>query len=175
MKNIHYFSFLVGLLLPRLVAAQPAAAAMVEKPAKNDYRLSPQEFEDTYGFNDTAKAIVRLYSGRLKSGLRIMRYAGVPVPVITALGRHYEPDPRTNNVAPNYSKYYYDPWVPPLAYSLLAVSAFGSIRALTHNRQQLYGILRRYYVSRRLPAEVRAGSLRPYLAAIAAEGKPGRP
>jgi hypothetical protein len=103
-----------------------------------------------------------------------MRYAGFPVPVITAVGRHYEPDPRTYNVAPNYSKYYYDPWVAPAAYSLLAVSAFGTIRAFSHNRQQLYSVLRRYYASRRLPAEVRAATLRPYLTELAAEGQPGR-
>ncbi len=176
MKKIYYFFTLTLLAaLPRIATAQSAAAAMVEKPVKSDYKLSPQSFEDTYGFNDTAKAIIRFYSSRLKSGQRIMRYAGAPVPVITALGRHYEMDPRTNYASPNYSKYYYDPWVPPLAYSLLAVSTFGIIRSLTHNRQQLYGVIRRYYATRRLPAEVPARVLRPYLAALAEEGRPGRP
>lgn len=146
---------------------------MVEQPAKSDYRLSAASFEDAYGFNDTARAIIRLYYSRLKSGRQIMQFAGAPVPVVAALGRHYEPDPRTYNAAPNYSKYYYDPWVPPVAYGLLAVSLFGAIRAISHNRSTLYGLIRRYQATHRLPAEVRAGALRPYLAKMAAEGMPG--
>lgn len=44
-----------------------------------------------------------------------------------AVGRHYETGPY--GVGVNYQKYYYDPWVAPVTYSLLAGSAFGLIKA----------------------------------------------
>lgn len=152
--------------------AQDAAAAMTDNPATSDYRLSKASFEDVYAFNDTARAIIRLYYSKWNIGRNIMRFAGAPVPVIAAVGRHYEPDPRTYGVTPNYNKYYYDPWVAPMAYSLLGVSAFGLIKATTYNRRQLYTVIRQYRATRRLPASLRPALLVPYLAEISQEGPP---
>ena len=155
--------------------AQDAAAAMTEHPAPGDYRLSAAGFQDAYGFNDTARAVINLYYAKWKTGLKIMRYAGYPVPVATALGRHYEPDPRTYGVAPNYSKYYYDPWVAPVAFSLLGVSAFGFIKATLFNRRALYEVIRQYRATRRLPAAVRPAALRPYLTEVLGVMAPAKP
>jgi hypothetical protein len=152
--------------------AQDAAAAMTDNPATSDYRLSRAGFEDAYAFNDTARAIIRLYYSKWNTGRNIMRFAGAPVPVITAVGRHYEPDPRTYGVAPDYSKYYYDPWVAPMAYSLLGVSVFGLIKATTYNRRQLYTTIRQYRATRRLPTTLRPALLVPYLTEISQEGPP---
>lgn len=155
--------------------AQDAAAAMTEHPAPGDYRLSVAGFQDAYGFNDTARAVINLYYAKWKTGLKIMRYAGYPVPVATALGRHYEPDPRTGGVAPNYSKYYYDPWVAPVAFGLLGVSAFGLVRATLFNRRALYEVIRQYRATRRLPASVRPAALRPYLTEVLGVVGPAKP
>ncbi|OGX83852.1 hypothetical protein BEN48_03565 [Hymenobacter glacialis] len=174
MANFTILIALTGLGLAGASAArgQDAAAAMMEHPATSDYRLSARGFEDAYGFNDTARAVIQLYYARWNTGLKIMKYAGYPVPVATALGRHYEPDPRTYGAAPNYSKYYYDPWVAPVAFSLLGISTFGFIKATTYNRRQLYTVIRQYRATRRLPASVPTAALRPYLQVLLGEMAP---
>lgn len=163
MPNFTLLFLLLMALFARVpaVRAQDAAAAMIENPVPSDYRFSRAGFEDAYAFNDTARAIIRLYYAKWTTGLRIMKYTGYPVPVITAVGRHYEPDPRTYNVAPNYSKYYYDPWVAPVAFSMLGVSTFGFIKATSYNRRALYKTIREYRATRRLPAGVRVAALAP--------------
>lgn len=164
---------LLGCLTGAFAArAQDAAAAMTEHPATSDYRLSRAGFEDAYGFNDTARAIIRLYYGKWNTGRHIMQFAGAPVPLVAVLGRHYEPDPRTYGAAPNYSAYYYEPWVAPVVYSLLGVSAFGFIKATVFNRRQLYTAIRQYRATRRLPPAVRPATLAPYLLEVGREGAP---
>ncbi|WP_152559977.1 hypothetical protein [Hymenobacter sp. IS2118] len=174
MANSTVFIALTGLCLAGAPAArgQDAAAAMMAQPATSDYRLSERGFEDAYGFNDTARAVIQLYYARWKTGLTIMKYAGYPVPVATALGRHYEPNPRTYGASPNYSKYYYDSWVAPVVFSLLGVSTFGFIKATIYNRRQLYTVIRQYRATRRLPASVPAAALRPYLKVLLGEMAP---
>ncbi|MCC3153896.1 hypothetical protein Q3A66_13290 [Hymenobacter sp. BT770] len=143
---------------------------MTEHPSKDQYKLSRAGFEDAYAFNDTARAIIRLYYAKWKTGRNIMRFAAIPVPVITAVGRQYEPNPATYGASPNYNAYYYDSWVAPMAFSLLGVSAFGVIRAVNNGRDQLYQVIRQYHATRRLPAAVCPAALVPYLVQVQQEG-----
>ncbi|WP_139924415.1 hypothetical protein [Hymenobacter sp. DG01] len=149
--------------------AAATAAAMTPTAAPYEYRLTVRGFEETYGFNDTARAVIRLYFAKWKTGLRIMQFAGAPVPIVSVLGKHYNPDPRTGGVAPNYSSYYYDPWVAPVAFSLLGVSAFGFGKTTVWNRKQLYHTIRQYRASRQLPRQVTPALLMPYLQTVTAE------
>ncbi|RPD46989.1 hypothetical protein DNI29_12580 [Hymenobacter sediminis] len=139
------------------------------KPAPYEYRLSELGFEETYGFNDTARAVIRLYYAKWKTGLRIMQFSGAPVPIVSVLGKHYNPDPRTGGVAPNYNSYYYDPWVAPVAFSLLGVSAFGFGKTTAWNRRQLYHTIRQYRASHQLPKQVTPALLTSYLRIITEE------
>jgi hypothetical protein len=157
-------------LIARPGRAQSLAETMVEHPAKSDYKLSRAGFEDAYAFNDTARAIIHMYYAKWRNGLKIMRFAAIPVPVVTVIGRHYEPNPATYGVTPNYNAYYYDSWVPATAFSLLGVSAFGVIRAVNNGRDQLYQVIRQYHTTRRLPPAVRLAALRPYLLEVQQEG-----
>ncbi|MDO7846616.1 hypothetical protein Q5H92_09630 [Hymenobacter sp. M29] len=150
--------------------AQTPAATMTEHPDKSDYKLSRAGFEDAYAFNDTARAIIRMYYAKWNSGRKIMRFAAIPVPVVTLVGRHYEPNPATYGASPNYNAYYYDSWVAPTAFSLLGVSAFGVIRAVSNGRDQLYQVIRQYRATRRLPPSVRPAALVPFLMQVQQEG-----
>ena len=170
LKKSTLLFFLASLLIARPGRAQSSAETMTEHPGKSDYKLSRAGFEDAYAFNDTARAIIRMYYAKWRSGLNIMRFAAVPVPVATIVGRHYEPNPATYGVTPNYNAYYYDSWVAPLAFSLLGVSAFGMIRAVNNGRDQLYQVIRQYHATRRLPLAVRPAALQPYLAEVRQEG-----
>lgn len=154
----------------RHTKAQSSADAMTEHPTKPDYKLSRAGFEDAYAFNDTARAIIRMYYAKWRTGLRIMRCAAIPVPVATAVGRHYEPNPATYGITPNYNAYYYDSWVAPTAFSLLGVSVFGMVRAINNGRDQLYQVIRQYRATRQLPLSVRPAALRPYLMQVQQEG-----
>ncbi|UOQ76080.1 hypothetical protein MUN84_15915 [Hymenobacter sp. 5516J-16] len=162
-------SFLISLTAAQAQDAAATAAAMTDKPGQYEYRLSELGFEETFGFNDTARAVIRLYYAKWKTGRQIMQFAGAPIPIVSVLGKHYNPDPRTGGVAPNYSSYYYDPWVAPVAYSLLGVSAFGLVKATVWNRKQLYHTIRQYRASRQLPSQVTPALLAPYLRAVAEE------
>lgn len=162
----------LGLGMAPAARAQDAAAAMTDHPATSEYRLSAGGFQDAYGFNDTARAVINLYYAKWKTGLKIMRYAGYPVPVVGVLGRHYEPNPATYGASPNYSKYYYDPWVAPVAYSLLGISAFGFIKATRYNRRALYAVIHQYRATRRLPPSVPLTALQPYLVEVLGEMPP---
>ena len=156
--------FLIGFAAATQAQDRDVASAMVEQPPTSAFRLTQRGFYDAYGFNDTARAVINLFYAKWGSGRKIMQFAGAPVPVITALGKHYNPDPATYGVAPNYSSYYYDPWVAPMAYSLLGISAFGLGKATKWNRRQLYQAIRSYRATRRLPAFVTPKLLMPYLA-----------
>lgn len=169
-KKSTLFLLLLLLIATRSGWAQSSADVMTEHPSKDQYKLSRAGFEDAYAFNDTARAIIRLYYAKWKTGRSIMRFAAIPVPVITAVGRHYEPNPATYGASPNYNAYYYDSWVAPMAYSLLGVSAFGVIRAVNNGRDQLYQVIRQYHATRRLPAAVRPAALIPYLVQVQQEG-----
>ena len=164
MPKLLPLSFLICFAAATQAQAQYASSAMVEQPPTNAFRLSQRGFYDAYGFNDTARAVINLFYAKWGMGKKIMHYAGVPVPVASVLGKHYNPDPATYGAAPNYSSYYYDPWVAPVAYSLLATSAFGLGKATKWNRRQLYQAIRTYRATRRLPAFVTPKLLMPYLA-----------
>ncbi|MFD2718285.1 hypothetical protein ACFST9_06135 [Hymenobacter monticola] len=165
-KPLFSIALALGLTAAGTAQAQDAASAMVANPSTDAYRLTERGFDDAYGFNDTARAVIHLFYAKWKTGKKIMQYAGVPVPVVSVVGKHYNPDPRTYNVAPNYSSYYYDPWVAPVAFSLLGVSAFGFGKATKWNRRQLYAAIRTYRATRRLPAFVTPQLLALHLAAI---------
>ena len=150
--------------------AQSLAATMTEHPSKPDYKLSRAGFEDAYAFNDTARAIIRMYYAKWNTGRNIMRFAGIPVPVVTIIGRHYEPNPATYGATPNYNAYYYDSWVAPTAFSLLGISVFGMIRAASNGRDQLYQVIRQYHATRQLPLAVHRAALVPYLVQVQQEG-----
>jgi hypothetical protein len=150
--------------------AQSLAATMTEHPSKPDYKLSRAGFEDAYAFNDTARAIIRMYYAKWNTGRNIMRFAGIPVPVVTIIGRHYEPNPATYGATPNYNAYYYDSWVAPTAFSLLGISVFGMIRTASNGRDQLYQVIRQYHATRQLPPAVHRAVLVPYLVQVQQEG-----
>lgn len=171
-KHVPTIAFAISFVTAINARAQDAASAMVELPSTDAYRLTERGFDDAYGFNDTARAVIHLFYAKWKAGKKIMRFAGAPVPVVSVLGKHYNPDPRTYNVAPNYSSYYYDPWVPPVAYSLLAVSAFGFGKATKWNRRQLYAAIRTYRTTRRLPAFVTPKLLTAHLLSVTGEQTP---
>lgn len=142
--------------------AQGLLSTMNDHPQPGEFRLSEEEFGNTYGFNDTARAVIRLYYHKWNTGRRIMYIVGIPAAPITAVGRHYDTGPY--GVAPNYQSYYYDPWVAPVVYSLLAGSAFGLIKATKWNRRQLYQAIRTYHTTHKLPAQVTPALLAAYLA-----------
>lgn len=152
--------------------AQDAAAAMTAQPATGDYRISETEFERTYGFNDTARAIIHLYYAKWNTGRNIAQFAGAPGSLAVALGRHYDTYPNSYGTVPDYGKYYYDPWVAPVVYSSLAAVVFGLIKAGRHSRRNLYDAIRQYRATRQLPAGLRAASLVPYLTQEAKAGPP---
>ena len=163
--------FLLALLIiARPGRAQSSASTMTEHPEKSQYKLSRAGFEDAYAFNDTARAIIRMYYAKWNTGRNIMRFAAIPVPIVTIVGRHYEPNPATYGVTPNYNAYYYDSWVAPTAFSLLGVSVFGMIRAVNNGRDQLYQAIRQYHTTRRLPLSIRPAALVPYLVEVQQEG-----
>ena len=170
LKKSTLFLLLFLLISVRPGRAQSSAATMTEHPSKDQYKLSRAGFEDAYAFNDTARAIIRLYYAKWNTGRNIMRVAAIPVPVITAIGRHYEPNPATYGASPNYNAYYYDSWVAPMAFSLLGISAFGMICAINNGRDQLYQVIRQYHTTRRLPTAVRPAALIPYLVQVQQEG-----
>lgn len=156
-----------GLPAARAQTAATTAAAMTENPSPYEFRLSELGFEETYGFNDTARAVIRLYYAKWKTGRQIMQFVGAPAPVVSVLGRHYRADPATGAV-PN-SSYYYDPWVAPVAYSLLGGSAFGLIKATVWNRRQLYRTIRQYRATHQLPKQVTPALLTTHLQAVQLE------
>ncbi|GAB3870250.1 hypothetical protein GCM10028824_18660 [Hymenobacter segetis] len=168
-KSTRLFLFAL-LIIARPGQSQSPAATMTEHPDKSEYKLSRAGFEDAYAFNDTARAIIRMYYAKWNTGRNIMRFAAIPVPVVSLVGRHYEPNPATYGVTPNYNAYYYDSWVAPTAFSLLGISAFGMIRAVSNGRDQLYQVIRQYRATRRLPLSIRTAALVPYLVQVQQEG-----
>jgi hypothetical protein len=155
-------SFAALFLLGSEVRAQGLLSTMNDNPQPGEFRLSEEEFGSTYGFNDTAQAVIRLYYRKWNAGRRIMYIAGIPAGPVVAVGRHYETGPY--GVGVNYQKYYYDPWVAPVTYSLLAGSAFGLIKATKWNRRHLYQAIRAYRATHRLPAQVTPALLAASLA-----------
>jgi hypothetical protein len=170
LKKSTLLPLLALLIMARPGRAQSPAATMTEHPDKSEYKLSRAGFEDAYAFNDTARAIIRMYYAKWNTGRNIMRFAAIPVPVVTVVGRHYEPNPATYGVTPNYNAYYYDSWVAPMAFSLLGVSVFGMVRAINNGRDQLYQTIRQYDATRRLPLSIRPAALVPYLLEVQQEG-----
>jgi hypothetical protein len=161
---------LLLLTIARPGKAQFTAASMVEHPQKSEYKLSRETFEEAYAFNDTARAIIRLYYAKWNTGRNIMRFAAIPVPIVAIAGRHYEPNPATYGASPNYNAYYYDSWVAPTAFSLLGVSVFGMVWAISNGRDQLYQVIRHYHATRKLPESIRPATLVPYLLQVQQEG-----
>ncbi|MCA8832624.1 hypothetical protein [Hymenobacter pini] len=166
-----------GLLFLLLILAGAARAQlgepgpMPEQPAPYEFRLTEASFEEAYGFNDTARAVIRLYYSKWNTGRRIMQFAGYPVPLVSAVGRHMgETTTSSGVIVPNAGTYYYDPWVAPVAFSLLGVSAFGLGKATAWNRRQLYTAIRQYRLTHKLPAQVTARLLAPYLQAVQQDG-----
>jgi hypothetical protein len=174
LKKLTLLFLFALLIIARPGKAQSSAATMTEHPSKSEYKLSRAGFEDAYAFNDTARAIIRLYYAKWNTGRNIMRAAAIPVPVATIVGRHYEPNPATYGASPNYNAYYYDSWVAPVAFSLLGVSVFGMICAVNNGRDQLYQVIRQYHATRRLPAAIRPAALVPYLVQVQQEGVQSR-
>ena len=134
---------------------------MQENPPTSAFRLSEDAFLTTYGFNDTARAIIKLYYRKWGAGKRIIYIAGLPASAVTAVGRHYDMGPY--GVTPNYNSYTYDPWVAPVISTLLAGSVYGFIKATKWNRRQLYQAIHAYQTTHRLPATVSPALLAPLL------------
>lgn len=151
MKHVVLIAFFWLLAAPA-GWGQATEIPLVADPPASYFRLTEDAFTATYGFNDTARAIIRLYYAKWETGKRIMYIAGAPASLVTALGRHYEAGPYGAGV--NYASYYYDPWVAPVVSTLLAGTIFGFIKATKWNRRQLYEAIRRYHDTRRLPDSV---------------------
>ena len=152
--------------------AQSSVQTMAEHPMPGEFKLSEGAFEDAYAFNDTARAIIRMRYSKRNTGLNIMRFAVIPVPLLALIGRHKNPTvtvtSTTVTIDPN--SYYYDSWVSPTAFSLLGVSLAGLILSANHGREQLYQEIRQYHTTRRLPASVRPAALVPYLMQVQQDG-----
>lgn len=162
MKNL-LLSALLLLLTAGASWGQATQIPLEADPPSGAFRLSEDAFLDTYGFNDTARAIIRLYYAKWTAGKLIMYIAGTPASAVTALGRHYEPGPYGAGV--NYNAYYYDPWVGPVVSTLLAGTIFGLVKATKWNRRQLYQAIRSYHDTHRLPAPVTPALLAKWLPA----------
>jgi len=99
------------------------------------YKLSKEDFEEQYAFNDTARAVIRLFFQKRTAALRLGSAMGLPLLIVSAAGTKRTQTVSLRGVsAPKTS---YEPFVVPALIGIGAVWVYVLIKAGHFSKKSL--------------------------------------
>jgi hypothetical protein len=119
---------------------------------KVDYKLKKANFEEQYAFNDTAKAVIRLFFQKRMAALTIAAAMGVPLALVRAAGTQ---DTRTVSLRGGVTtSRQYGSSVVPLLVVIGTAEIYAFSKASRFSRKRLLETLIDYERNRALPASL---------------------